>query len=575
MIGPGPHSMNQPSTRSIAEATNASRRGTILVGILVGLVLLASALMAVAISGRREQDLTMRRMESMRASYAEEAAAQIAVRELVSRQDDDGDFGIGSVAGGNIASGIIVGSSRAAATAAPAGTVWTVQPMGSNGLSNRAATLSLTTSDYVPGLFVECFSVASPTSVMLVNWNATPTAVGIAPNVNFVHIGGQQTWAGGLSSNYAMRYRGLINIPAAGLWTFSITSDDGSMLWINGSNVIDNDGIHTAVTRTGQVTLPAGVAFFDLRYFQSVNTHRLVAWWSGPTVPLTTLIPPSAFTCDPTLAVPPVVGVTSLSLAGSSLAGYFSKSGAYGGGNITTDFSVQTNATTAGALAVSVGTLSGNAFCGVGGTPSTVITTSSGGAISGTRTAATSRAAVLWQTAPLDMLATSGALNVTSTTTINTDRRYSSITLNTANARLVISGHRVVRCDGNFTIGSNSTLEIAANSSLRLYMTAGTLSLANTSQVNANTADPTRLHVFFTAASLSMTMAGSATFHGSVFNPGGGLTMTGGSTPEPTFFGVFHGNTMSTTSTALFRADASFGSTTANTNLLTGWRQTQ
>ena len=90
-----------------------------------------------------------------------------------------------------------------------------------------------------------------------------------------------------------------------------------------------------------------------------------------------------------------------------------------------------------------------------------------------------------------------------------------------------------------------------------------------------NTADPTRLHVFFTAASLSMTMAGSATFHGSVFNPGGGLTMTGGSTPAPTFFGVFHGTTMSTTSTALFRADASFGSTTSNTNLLGNWRQTQ
>lgn len=540
-------------------------------GILVGLMLLASALVAVAISGRREQDLTMRRMESMRAAYAEESAAQIAVRELINQQDDDGDGIVGEVAAGVLASGIIIGSSKASAAADASGAVWTVQPQGSNGLSTKGASLNLSVTNYVPGLYVEGFTLgAAPANVAAVNWAATPTATAVLPNVNLPALG----WVGGPTSNYALRFRGIITIPAAGTWTFSTTSDDGSVLWINGVQVVDNDGSHAAQTRSGNITLPAGSAFFDLKYFNGSAGGQLTASWSGPTVASTTVIPATAFTCEPFLAVPPVAGTTSLSLAGAMLDGYFSKSGAYGGSNITSAFSVQTNATTAGAINVTVGTLSANALCGVGGTPSTAITSGSGGTISGTRTAATSRVGVFYQYSPLTV-ATSGALSVTGTTTISADTRYSSITVNTLNARLVISGHRVVQVDGAVTIGSNCTIELDPDSSLRLYITGGNLALSGTSQVNANTADPTRLQVFFTTTARAMTMATSAVFHGYVFNPGGGLTITGGSTPAPTFFGAYHGTTISTTSTALFRADASFGSTTASTNLLSSWRQTQ
>ena len=169
----------------------------------------------------------------------------------------------------------------------------------------------------------------------------------------------------------------------------------------------------------------------------------------------------------------------------------------------------------------------------------------------------------------------SGSLNVTGTTTWSSDVRYSNITLNTLNARIIVSGHRVIQCDGFFTIGSNCTIQLNANSSLRLYMTGGNLWITGTSQVNANTADPTRLHIYFDVPGWPVSMQNSAVFHGSIFNPGGSLTITGGSTPAPTFFGVYHGTTITTTSTALFRADASFGSTIASTNLLTTWRQTQ
>jgi hypothetical protein len=551
------------------------RRGTVLVGILVGLMLLASALVAVAISGRREQDLTLRRMESMRAAYAEEAGAQIAVRELITQQDDDGDGIIGEVAAGNLASGIIIGTSRAAADASASGSTWTILPQGSNGLATRAGSINLGVTNYVPGLYVECFQLGSaPTTVGGITWTNTPTAVGIVPNVLTAVSSGTPMWVGGPTNNYALRFRGTITIPTAGSWTFSTTSNDGSVLWINGVQVVDNDGVHAWQTRSGSITLPAGTAFFDLRYFNLSADGSVSVSWSGPGV-ATQTIPATAFTCDPFRAVPPVAGTTSMSLAGATLNGYFSKSGAYGGANITSNFSVQTNATTMSAINVTNGTLSANALCGIGGTPSIVITTGAGGSISGTSLAATSRVAIIGLTPPLNTLATSGVLSVTGTTTIASDVRYSSVTLNTLNAKIVVSGHRVMQCDGNLTIGSNCSIELEANSSLRLYITSGNLAISGTAQVNANTADPTRFRIFFTAMGRTMTMTGSAVFHGYVFNRDGGLTITGGSTPAPTFFGVYHGTTISTTSTALFRADASFGSTTASTNLLTTWRQTQ
>jgi hypothetical protein len=250
-------------------------------------------------------------------------------------------------------------------------------------------------TNYVPGLYVECFQLGSaPTTVGGITWTNTPTAVGIVPNVNVSIASGVPMWTGGPTSNYALRFRGIITIPTAGTWTFSTTSDDGSMLWINGVQVVNNDGVHTSQTRSGNITLPAGAAFFDLRYFNVSTTGSVTVRWTPPSQP-SAVIPATAFTCEPMLAVPPVAGTTSLSLAGNTLDGYFSKSGAYGGANITSNFSVQTNATGASAINVSVGALSANALCGVGGTPATAITTSSGGTISGTRTAATTQVAVI------------------------------------------------------------------------------------------------------------------------------------------------------------------------------------
>ena len=51
---------------------------------------------------------------------------------------------------------------------------------------------------------------------------------------------------------FALRYSGQVELPAAGSWTFHLTSDDGSQLWIDGEHAVDNGGDHAPETRAAR-----------------------------------------------------------------------------------------------------------------------------------------------------------------------------------------------------------------------------------------------------------------------------------------------------------------------------------
>ncbi|MBX3324113.1 MAG: alpha-L-fucosidase [Phycisphaeraceae bacterium] len=58
--------------------------------------------------------------------------------------------------------------------------------------------------------------------------------------------------------NIALRKSGVLTLEHDGMYHFSLTSDDGSRLWINGVLLIDNDGLHHARTMHGSGALAAG-----------------------------------------------------------------------------------------------------------------------------------------------------------------------------------------------------------------------------------------------------------------------------------------------------------------------------
>lgn len=73
----------------------------------------------------------------------------------------------------------------------------------------------------------------------------------------------------GVNGRIGLVINGFINIPADGIYTFALTSDDGSTLVIDGDKVVDNDGPHSPREVIGQKAMSKGYHPIELRYFDS------------------------------------------------------------------------------------------------------------------------------------------------------------------------------------------------------------------------------------------------------------------------------------------------------------------
>ncbi len=67
---------------------------------------------------------------------------------------------------------------------------------------------------------------------------------------------------------FAIDYTGRFWIDKPGIYRFALTSDDGSRLYIDDREIIDNDGQHPPQKRAGEVELSHGVHGIRLSYFQ-------------------------------------------------------------------------------------------------------------------------------------------------------------------------------------------------------------------------------------------------------------------------------------------------------------------
>lgn len=71
------------------------------------------------------------------------------------------------------------------------------------------------------------------------------------------------------SINYKINCTGQIVNTETGYFNFSLASDDGSILTIDGAQVINNDGNHGITEKQGVKMLRAGVHTFSMQYAQS------------------------------------------------------------------------------------------------------------------------------------------------------------------------------------------------------------------------------------------------------------------------------------------------------------------
>ncbi len=70
-------------------------------------------------------------------------------------------------------------------------------------------------------------------------------------------------------------YEGYFNAEVKGIYIFSILSDDGSKLFIDGKCVIDLDGSHSMIPTDGYVALEKGLHKFRLQYFEDYMGQKL------------------------------------------------------------------------------------------------------------------------------------------------------------------------------------------------------------------------------------------------------------------------------------------------------------
>jgi alpha-L-fucosidase len=82
--------------------------------------------------------------------------------------------------------------------------------------------------------------------------------------------------------NFGLRFTGFIRVPATGVYTFSLASDDGSRLEIGGRPLINNDYLHGRKEVDGHVALAAGDHPFVVEYFEKSGGNMLSLSVEGP-----------------------------------------------------------------------------------------------------------------------------------------------------------------------------------------------------------------------------------------------------------------------------------------------------
>ena len=140
----------------------------------------------------------------------------------------------------------------------------------------------ITVGSFVPGFLASYYRGQS--------WS-DPAGTGTDTQIEFTDQGGS-TWPismVGRQDNFSVNWDGYINVPADADYSFRLTSDDGSWLWVDETLLIDNGGDHSSQARFGTVHLGAGYHHIVVRMYE--NGGAAVADLDDAILPSTTYAP--------------------------------------------------------------------------------------------------------------------------------------------------------------------------------------------------------------------------------------------------------------------------------------------
>lgn len=148
-----------------------------------------------------------------------------------------------------------------------------------------------------PGLVGEYYKSGLESLTSIPNFSSLiPDFIVIETNIDFPEritnwITSQSQELEGFTSDFAARFRGLVQIPVSGTYQFSLQSDDGSLLFINNEEIINHDSIHSFTSKSGSVFLSEGFHDIEIHYFEGTGSAGLQLRWLPPGTSNETVVP--------------------------------------------------------------------------------------------------------------------------------------------------------------------------------------------------------------------------------------------------------------------------------------------
>lgn len=130
-----------------------------------------------------------------------------------------------------------------------------------------------------PGLVAEIFNIGEEINDFpdLKDKKATKKWVDETIDVD----AGYGAWPGtDLYDEFAIRWTGVIKTEKDGRYKFYTESDDGSRLFVDGKQIVDNGGVHAAAEeKAGEVELKAGNHEFKIDFFENGGLASCKVSW--------------------------------------------------------------------------------------------------------------------------------------------------------------------------------------------------------------------------------------------------------------------------------------------------------
>ena len=191
--------------------------------------------------------------------------------------------GLGSIS----ASGLYT----APATVTTAQTATVTATSAANATKSASATVTLTPTVTAPANACPAASTNAFTGCYYTdkNFGNSGGALGFSrvdQQINFNWTNGPGS--GVAANNFSVRWQGSFTF-AAGSYVFSLSTDDGSILYIDGQQVINDWSDHAAYVINQSVTLTAGTHLIELDYYQAGGGASASLTWANPAVSISML----------------------------------------------------------------------------------------------------------------------------------------------------------------------------------------------------------------------------------------------------------------------------------------------